>query len=90
MGSEELRGTLSRLLRQSHSHVGLGRAVDGFPVALAGRRVDKSLHTAWELVEHLRLAAEDLVSYCTDANYEELGWPEGYWPETAEPPTTTA
>ena len=90
MGNEELRGTLSRLLRQSHSHVGVGRAVDGFPAALAGRRVDESLHTAWELVEHLRLAAEDLVSYCTDANYEDLGWPEGYWPETAKPPTTKA
>jgi len=64
--------------------------LDGFPAALAGRQVDDSLHTAWELVEHLRLAAEDLVSYCVDADYEELGWPEGYWPETAEPPSEEA
>ena len=86
----EPRRTLARLLRQSQSHIGLSRAIDGFPVELAGRRVEGFRHTAWELVEHLRLAAEDLVSYCRDADYEDLGWPEGYWPETAEPPSEKA
>lgn len=90
MSEDELRGTLSRLLRQSYSHVGLTRAVDGFPAALAGTRVEGFRHTAWQLVEHLRLAAEDLVSYCLDADYEKLRWPEGYWPETTEPPTEEA
>lgn len=90
MSDEELRGTLSRLLRQSQSHVGLHRALNGFPAALAGRRVDEALHTAWQQVEHLRLAAEDLVSYCRDVDYQGLGWPEGYWPETAEPPSEGA
>jgi hypothetical protein len=47
-------------------------------------------HTAWELVEHLRLAAEDLVSYCRDADYEKLAWPEGYWPELTAPPSEEA
>jgi hypothetical protein len=42
------------------------------------------------LVEHLRLAAEDLVSYCLDSDYRDLGWPEGYWPATAEPPSAEA
>jgi len=90
MSDAELRRTLSSLLRQSHSHVGLKRALEGFPAALAGRRVDGFRHTAWQLIEHLRLAAEDLVSYCRDADYEELGWPDGYWPETAEPPSEKA
>ncbi len=90
MSDKELRGTLSQLLRQSRSHVGLHGALEGFPAALAGSRVDESLHTAWQLVEHLRLAAEDLVSYCNDADYEDLGWPEGYWPETAAPPSEEA
>ncbi|MGB5399917.1 MAG: DinB family protein [Thermoanaerobaculia bacterium] len=90
MSEDELRGTLSKLLRQSQSHTGLTRAVDNFPAGLAGRQVEGFRHTAWELVEHLRLAAEDLVSYCRDADYEKLGWPEGYWPETTEPPTEEA
>lgn len=90
MSEPELRRTLSSLLRQSHASVGLRRAVEGFPPALAGRRADGFEHTAWQLVEHLRLAAEDLVSYCVDADYRDLGWPEGYWPDTAEPPTEEA
>lgn len=90
MGDEELRGTLSQLLRQSRSHVGLRRALEGFPAALAGRQVRGFRHTAWEVLEHLRLAAEDLVSYCRDVDYVELGWPDGYWPEAAKPPIEEA
>jgi hypothetical protein len=90
MSEPQVRLTLARLLRQSQSHVGVERALDGFPPELAGSRADESLHTAWELVEHLRLAAEDLVSYCLDADYKDLGWPEGYWPATAEPPSAEA
>lgn len=90
MSDDETRTTLSRLLRQSHSHAGLNRALQGFPAALAGRRVEGFKHTAWEQVEHLRLAAEDLLSYSLDADYEELGWPDGYWPESAAPPSEEA
>ena len=87
MSDQGLRSTLSRLLRQSHSHAGLSRALEGFPVSLAGRRVEGFTHTAWEQVEHLRLAAEDLISYCLDDDYKELGWPDGYWPASVEPPS---
>ena len=87
MSEDELRSTLSKLLRQSQAGAGLSRAVEGLPATFAGRCPEGFRHTAWELVEHLRLAAEDLVSYCRDADYEKLPWPEGYWPETAEPPS---
>jgi hypothetical protein len=90
MSEDELRSTLSKLLRQSQAGVGLSRALEDFPATLVGRRPEGFRHTAWELVEHLRLAAEDLVSYCRDADYEKLEWPEGYWPETAEPPSEAA
>lgn len=90
MSEPALRSTLSRLIRQSQSHAGLNRALEGFPFILAGRRVEGFSHTAWEQVEHLRLAAEDLVSYCLDDDYKDLGWPDGYWPESAEPPSEEA
>lgn len=90
MTSEEPRRTVARLLRRSQAHVGLARALDGFPYELAGRRVEGHPHTVWQQLEHLRLAAEDLVSYCLDAGYQELGWPAGYWPPTPEPPSEEA
>lgn len=90
MSAPEPRRTLARLLRSSHAHAGLLAAVEELPVEMAGQRPDGHVHTAWEQLEHMRLAAEDLVRYCRDADYEELGWPEGYWPESSEPPSEEA
>lgn len=90
MSTEEPRQTLARLLRSSHAHAGLLSAVEEFPFQLAGRKVEGHAHTAWQQVEHMRLAAEDLVSYCLDKDYEDLGWPEGYWPATTTPPSEEA
>ena len=35
----------------------------------------------------MRLAAEDLIAYCQNPNYEAPNWPDGYWPKTLEPPS---
>lgn len=90
MPTPEPRATVARLLRQSRSHTGIAAALAGFPAALAGTRVTGHQHSAWQLVEHLRLAAEDLVSYCVDAGYKDLGFPEGYWPKTDAPSAPVA
>jgi len=90
MGTAQLRDIVGRLVRRSQAHAGLRAALDGFPPELAGRTVAGHRHTAWQQVEHMRLAAEDLVSYCTDAAYEAPSWPDGYWPEGAEPPSSEA
>ena len=88
--SAEPRATLARLLRESRAHAGLARALEGFPPELAGARQTGHAHTAWEQLEHMRLAAEDLVAYCCDEEYRDLGWPEGYWPASAAPPSQDA
>ena len=90
MSTGELRATVARLLRRSHAHAGLAAALDGFPAELAGRKVEGHTHTAWQHVEHLRLAAEDLVAYCRDADYKAPEWPAGYWPASPQPPSAAA
>ena len=90
MDTTQVRDIVARLLRRSQAHAGLPAALDGFPAERAGQRVDGHRHTAWQQVEHMRLAAEDLVSYCRDASYTAMSWPEGYWPERPEPPSTEA
>ncbi len=35
----------------------------------------------------MRLAAEDLIAYCQDADYKALPWPDGYWPKSPQPPS---
>lgn len=90
MSDVETRSTLARQLRRSQAHAGLATALDNFPAALAGRQTQGHAHTAWQQVEHMRLAAEDLVAYCTDPDYETRPWPDGYWPEGPEPPSPEA
>ena len=90
MNSSELRETVARQLRRSQAHAGLAAALESFPVELAGRQVEDHVHTAWQQVEHMRLAVEDLVDYCKDPEYEARDWPAGYWPESPEPPSSEA
>lgn len=90
MSTPALRETIAKQLRQSQAHAGLAAALERFPAALAGRTAGGSAHTAWQQVEHMRLAAEDLVAYCTDPTYQARDWPDGYWPETPAPPSPEA
>ena len=88
MNTSELRETLARQTRRSQAHAGLSTALEGFPAELAGRQVAGHRHTAWQQVEHMRLTAEDLIAYCEDPKYEARDWPDGYWPESPEPPSS--
>ena len=90
MHTSQLKTTVARMLRQSQAHAGLDAAVKSFPAELAGRHVEGHAHTAWQQVEHMRLAAEDLVAYCSDPEYTAPVWPDGYWPQGPEPPSSEA
>ena len=56
----------------------------------AGRQVEGHTHTAWQQVDHMRLAAEDLIAYCRDPDYEARDWPDGCWAESSQPPSSEA
>ena len=90
MRTAQLRATVAKQLRHSQAHAGLAAALDGFSAELAGKAVAGHPHTAWQQVEHLRLAAEDLVAYCRDPQYAPREWPAGYWPAAPEPPSAEA
>jgi hypothetical protein len=90
MNIAELRKTIARQLRQSQAHAGLSVALESFPSELVGRQVEGHVHTAWQQVEHMRLAAEDLIAYCQNYEYQARPWPSGYWPESPAPPLTEA
>lgn len=85
-----LRDHLARALAWGEAHVSFDDAVDGLAPALRGVRPEGFAHSAWELLEHLRLAQEDILEYCVSANYRERKWPEGYWPPAPAPPSDAA
>jgi hypothetical protein len=85
-----MRTELAKTLDWGHAHVDFDKAVDGLPPRLRGRRVKRLPHSAWEILEHLRLAQHDILDFCRNANYVELKWPDDYWPPTPAPPTGKA
>src|SRR5579883_3187158 len=82
-----LREQLIEMLNGGHAHATFDQIVRGFPVERAGVRPNGAPHSAWELLEHLRIAQNDILRFSQAAEHVSPKWPEGYWPETAGPAT---
>jgi len=89
-GATPWRGVLAGALAWGEAHATYDKAVDAWPAALRGRRVDGFAHSGWELVEHLRITQHDLLDFCRNPDYQHLDWPADYWPSTPEPPSDEA
>lgn len=85
-----LREHLIKLLTAEQAHVNFDTAIKNLPAELRGKRPKGASHSAWELVEHLRIAQEDILDFSINPNYKALDWPGGYWPATAAPPDDKA
>ena len=59
--------------------------MNGFPLDLIATRPAGLPHSAWELLEHLRITQNDILLFSIHAGYVSPSWPEGYWPGTAAP-----
>ena len=86
----ELRGHLRRLLASGESHATNHEILDNFPSELQGRTVAGFDHTAWQLLEHMRIAQADILQFCVDPLYKERAWPDDYWPAEKEPESSAA
>jgi hypothetical protein len=80
-----LREQLIDLLRAGHAHAPFDDVVREFPVEKAGVRPPHAPHSAWELMEHLRLAQNDILQFSKSGDYVSPKWPEGYWPSSPAP-----
>ena len=86
-----LRDHLVRVLDWEDAHVGFGKAVDGIPPGKRGARAAGFDHSAWELLEHIRIAQEDILDFCVKNDYEHtMTWPDDYWPRDPAPPSEQA
>jgi DinB superfamily len=85
-----LREHLANLLRMKGAHATLHDTVTGFPEALRGVKPPGAPHSAWQLLEHMRLAQEDILDFSRNPDYKEKKWPDEYWPAEDAPPNETA
>lgn len=85
-----LRQHLVRLLEGRSAHADFDGAVADLPPGDRGRRPDGMPHSPWEVLEHLRLAQEDLLEFSRGPEWVSPEWPAGYWPASAAPPDADA
>ncbi len=84
--SNAFRKELISLLTEENAHAGFDAAVKNFPANLRGERPQGLPHSAFQLVEHLRIAQWDIVEYALNPNHKSPNFPDGYWPKSPEPP----
>jgi hypothetical protein len=87
---QPLRQHLLYLLRESGAHATFDPVVGDWPVQLTGAKVANFPHTAWMLLEHMRLAQWDILEFSHNSKYVSPAWPEGYWPSSEAPPSEQA
>ena len=87
---EILRQHLVSLLNEGNAHATFDQAIENLPAELRGRVPEGAPHSPWQLLEHLRLAQEDILDFSRNPEYQERKWPEDYWPKSPAPPSTAA
>jgi hypothetical protein len=87
---QSLRDHLIELLNGGHAHAAFDDVIADFPARFYGE-VPKGLpHSAWMLVEHMRIAQQDILDFSRNPNYKSMKWPDAYWPKKPAPPDPTA
>jgi uncharacterized damage-inducible protein DinB len=88
--NDPVREQVSKLLKGGQAHLSLEDAIKDFPSKLRGKKPEGATHTAWQLLEHIRIAQWDILEFSRNAKHVSPSWPEGYWPKAEKPPSDAA
>jgi hypothetical protein len=78
------------LLRGGHAHATFDTVMADWPPKLRGVKPKGAPHTAWQLLEHLRISQRDILEFSRRADHASPEWPSGYWPASDAPPDEAA
>jgi len=87
---KQLREHLLYLLNGGGAHARFDDVVKDMPDEWRGAKPNGLPHTAWMLLDHLRLAQWDILEFCRTSKHTSPDWPKGYWPKTETPPSAAA
>jgi hypothetical protein len=85
-----LRKHILNVLRGGGAHVGFEETIADFPARLRGAKPSEAPHSAWQLLEHMRLAQWDILEFSRKPSHVSPEFPAGYWPSTEAPPDEKA
>src|SRR5436309_11448469 len=87
---QRLRDQLVELLASKDAHLDFDAGLADLPPNLRGVRPQNMPHTAWRLVEHMRIAQWDILEFCRNPKHVSPKFPDGYWPAGDAPPDAKA
>jgi len=87
---KQLREHVLYLLDGGAAHARFDDVAKDMPEKLRGVKPDGLPHSAWMLLEHLRLAQWDILEFSCNSKYQAPEWPKDYWPKTEAPPSAAA
>src|SRR5215467_8606984 len=91
MSDEPLREQLVRILDWEEAHVGFDKALADLPPEKRGARAPGFEHSIWQLLEHMRIAQQDILDFCVNPKYvHTMKWPDDYWPKDPAPADAAA
>jgi uncharacterized damage-inducible protein DinB len=90
MTDTSTREQIARALDWHDARTDFDTAVAGIPPGLQGKVPANLPYSAWQLLEHLRLAQHDILEFCVAGEYHEMRWPDDYWPGSPAPPDGAA
>ena len=79
---EDWRAIVASSLNWEQAHSSMESALRGIPPEVRGKRPTGFPHSAWELLEHIRITQHDLLDFVQNPEYEEkLKSPDalGHW-----------
>jgi uncharacterized damage-inducible protein DinB len=85
----DLREHLVKLLKGKGAHLAFDEVINGWPAAARTRAPQGAPHSAWQLLEHMRIAQRDILDFCVKPDYIEPSFPDDYWPSDDEVPDHT-
>ena len=92
VAATSVKSELLKMLDGSQAHATFEQAVEHFPVKLRGVVPEGLPYSAWQILEHIRIAQKDILEFSDngDGSYKPMKWPDSYWPKEAEPPSESA
>jgi len=76
-----LREHVLYLIRGGGAHLSFDDLIEQFPVELCGRKVEGLPYTAWQVLEHMRIAQWDILEFSRNKDHLSPDFPSGYWPK---------
>jgi len=79
MYEKVFRKSLISALTKEQAHLSLKSALENLKPENRNIKPSPDLHSVWQLLEHIRIAQEDIVQYIINPDWKSPEWPEGYW-----------